>query len=147
MLSFYTAGKIWHAPKFRHLRDEVKLPVNSRWIDLEADSDLVQNHKDKLWEMCLEDVLKASFVLVYAEPEDLQNGALVEIGMAMAANKPIYSIGNCKSFQASGNSDAAFTHHHLWKWLSATNLVKGAFHALGHEIGKLNARRYQSKTA
>lgn len=49
-LSFYVAGKVWLAPKFQFLRDTVGLPVRARWIDLQQDSDIVQNHKDQLWQ-------------------------------------------------------------------------------------------------
>ena len=34
MTTFYTAGKVWHAPKFQELRDEIGMPVQARWIDL-----------------------------------------------------------------------------------------------------------------
>jgi hypothetical protein len=37
----------------------------------------------------------------------------------------------------------AFTHHHLWTWIDETNLVKGAYYALGLEI----ARNLKKKAA
>ena len=144
-MKFYVAGKIWHAPKFQHLRDTVGLPVNSRWIDLGADDDIVLHHKDQLWQMCYEDVRDCDFVLLYSEDmSEEQRGALVEIGMAYGMNKRVYAIGKCNSICPNGISDVAFTHHHLWTWLDTDNLVKGAFYAMALELSraiKLKARQ------
>lgn len=136
-LRFYPAGKVWHAQKFRALRDEHGMPVNARWIDLEQDSDVVMNRKHDLWQMCYEDVRDSDFVLLYSEDEsEEQRGALVEIGMAFGMNKPVYAVGKSKSIMPNGISDVAFTHHRLWTWLDAKNLVQGSFLALAHEIKK-----------
>lgn len=141
-LSFYTAGKIWHAPKFRRLRDELKLPVRARWIDLEQDSDIVANRKNELWQQCYEDVRDSDFVLLYSEDmAEEQRGALVEVGMAYGMGKPVYAIGKCNSICPNGISDVAFTHHHLWTWLQAENLTKGAFYALASELGRRGRNR------
>ena len=136
-MKFYTAGKIWHADKFKFLRDQAQLPVQARWIDLDNDSDIVRNRKGDLWQLCLEDVTNSDFLLLYCEDfAEEQRGALVEIGMALAANKPIYAVGRCKSIAPNAISDVAFTHHRLWNLLDTDNLVKGAYLALASEIGK-----------
>jgi hypothetical protein len=143
-LSFYCAGKIWHAPKFQFLRDTVGLPVRARWIDLNQDSDIVQNRKNDLWQQCYEDVRDSSFVLLYSEEQsEEQRGALVEVGMAYGMGKRVYAIGSCNSTKPNAISDVAFTHHHLWTWIDETNLVKGAYYALGLEI----ARNLKKKAA
>jgi len=147
-LSFYCAGKIWHAPKFQHLRDTVGLPVQARWIDLNQDSDIVQNRKDELWQQCYEDVRDSDFVLLYSEDKsEEQRGALVEVGMAYGMGKPVYAIGSCNSTRPNAISDVAFTHHHLWTWLDTDNLVKGAFYAIAHEIGRRGRRQSMRKVA
>lgn len=134
-LSFYCAGKIWHAPKFQMLRDTVGLPVRARWIDLNQDSDIVQNRKGDLWQQCYEDVRDSDFVLLYSEQQtEEQRGALVEVGMAYGMGKRVYAVGSCNSTKPNAISDVAFTHHHLWTWLDTDNLVKGAYYALGLEI-------------
>ena len=141
-LSFYTAGKIWHAPKFQMLRDTLKLPVRARWIDLEQDSDIVANRKGDLWQQCYEDVRDSDFVLLYSEQQaEEQRGALVEVGMAYGMGKPVYAIGSCNSTRPNAISDVAFTHHHLWTWLDTDNLVKGAFYAIASEIGRRGRNR------
>ena len=135
MQGFYIAGKTWHAEKFRFLRDGYELPINSRWIDLQPDSDFVLNQKGALWQMCMEDVRDCSFVLLYCgDPEEEQRGALVEAGAAMALGKRIYCINSCKSLKANYYSDVAFTHHALWTKLQATDLYKGALEALSLEM-------------
>ena len=55
----YTAGKIWHAPKFQALRSD-GYGVNARWIDLDDDCDIVKNRKDLLWQICFETSVTAT---------------------------------------------------------------------------------------
>lgn len=134
-MRFYTAGKIWHAPKFQHLRDTLGLPVQARWIDLKEEDDIVRNRKGDLWQLCLEDVTQSDFLLLYSEAfEEEQRGALVELGMAYGAGKRVYAVGRCKSIAANAISDVAFTHHELFTWLPTDDLVEGAFLALSAEI-------------
>ena len=130
--TFYTAGKVWHNTKFQFLRDTLGLPVKARWIDLDNDSDFVLNQKDKLWNLCYEDVRDSDFVLFYAEDfNEEQRGALVEIGMAYGFGKPVYAIGKCKTVSPNEISDVAFTHFPNWTWITETNdLVQGAMIAL-----------------
>lgn len=136
MFNFYTAGKIWYAPNFKFLRDNLQMPVKARWIDAKSDSDLVMNRKNDLWQMCYEDVRDSDYVLLYSgDSEDEQRGALVEVGMAFGMGKRVYAINRCKSLTVSGTSDVAFTHHHLWNWLDTDNLVKGACYAQAMEQG------------
>ena len=137
MLTFYTAGKIWHAPKFQALRDELMMPVKARWIDLDNDSDFVANQKGELWNLCYEDVRNSDFVLLYCEDfEEEQRGALVEIGMAYGFNKPVYAVGKCKTISPNEISDVAFTHFKNWTWLNTEKLHVGAMMAMSMEAAK-----------
>lgn len=140
-MNFYTAGKIWHAPKFQHLRDTLGLPVQARWIDLKEDDDIVRNRKGDLWQLCLEDVTQSDFVLLYSEDmNEEQRGALVEVGMAYGAGKPVYAVGRCNSICPNGISDVAFTHHPLWTWLPTDDLLMGVTLAMN-----LHHNRYRIK--
>jgi hypothetical protein len=124
------------------LRDTLGLPVQSRWIDLQQDSDIVTNRKGDLWQMCYEDVRDSDFLLLYSENQsEEQRGALVELGMAYGMGKRVYAIGSCNSIKPNAISDVAFTHHHLWKWLDTDNLVKGAYYALATEIALNNRKK------
>ena len=125
-MKVYTAGKIWHAPKFQYLRDVLGYDVNARWIDLEDSNWIVRKRKDILWQICYEDVRDCDFVLLYCEDiSEEQRGALVEIGMAYAFGKPVYAVGTCKTIQPNKISDVAFTHFKGFHWLPESDLLKG----------------------
>ena len=125
-MKVYTAGKIWHAPKFQYLRDVLGYDVNARWIDLDDNNWIVRKRKDILWQICYEDVRDCDFVLLYCEDmSEEQRGALVEIGMAYAFGKPVYAVGTCKTIQPNKISDVAFTHFEGFHWLPETDLLKG----------------------
>jgi nucleoside 2-deoxyribosyltransferase len=125
-MKVYTAGKIWHAPKFQELRDVFGYDVNARWIDLDDNNYIVKRRKDILWQICYEDVRDCDFVLLYCEDmSEEQRGALVEIGMAYAFQKPVYAVGTCKTIQPNKISDVAFTHFEGFHWLPESNLLKG----------------------
>ena len=125
-MKVYTAGKIWHAPKFQYLRDVLGYDVNARWIDLEDNNWIVRKRKDILWQICYEDVRDCDFVLLYCEDmSEEQRGALVEIGMAYAFQKPVYAVGTCKTIQPNKISDVAFTHFEGFHWLPESDLLKG----------------------
>ena len=125
-MKVYTAGKIWHAPKFQYLRDVLGYDVNARWIDLEDSNWIVRKRKDILWQICYEDVRDCDFVLLYCEDmSEEQRGALVEIGMAYAFGKPVYAVGTCKTIQPNKISDVAFTHFEGFHWLPESDLIKG----------------------
>lgn len=133
-MKFYTAGKIWHAPKFQFLRDTLGLPVQARWIDLDNDSNFVKHCKDQLWQQCLEDVTQSDFLLLYSEDQsEEQRGALVELGMAFGSEKRVYAVGKCHSIAPNAISDVAFTHHSLFTWLPTDDLVQGAYMAMANE--------------
>ena len=125
-MKVYTAGKIWHAPKFQYLRDVLGYDVNARWIDLEDSNWIVRKRKDILWQIYYEDVRDCDFVLLYCEDmSEEQRGALVEIGMAYAFGKPVYAVGTCKTIQPNKISDVAFTHFEGFHWLPESDLLKG----------------------
>ena len=125
-MKVYTAGKIWHAPKFQYLRDVLGYDVNARWIDLEDSNWIVRTRKDILWQICYEDVRDCDFVLLYSEDmSEEQRGALVEIGMAYAFGKPVYAVGTCKTIQPNKISDVAFTQFEGFHWLPESDLLKG----------------------
>ena len=103
---FYTASKTKHANIWKKLRFEGH-PVTATWID-EADA----GETDDLAELavrCIEDIKRASFLLIYSEPGDVHKGGLMEVGMALALGKEIRCVGWCNSF------GAVFHLHPLWK--------------------------------
>ena len=64
--------------------------------------------------------------MLYCEDiSEEQRGALVEIGMAYAFQKPVYAVGTCKTIQPNKISDVAFTHFEGFHWLPESDLLKG----------------------
>jgi nucleoside 2-deoxyribosyltransferase len=120
----YSASKIWHAAKFRELRDSFKFPIISQWIDFPEDPEdpWIKNCKDELWDACLQDCQNADLAIIYCkEFDEEQRGAVMEAGHVMGAGKPVYCVNTCKTFTPNAISDVAFTHHPLWTWIRRDN--------------------------
>lgn len=127
MLNFYGASKIWHAPLWQEARAD-GFSVNSRWIDIEGDSESDPIYQGKvisretIWNLCLDDVTAADCVILYCGSEDEeQRGAIMEAGHAMGQGKKVYAINYCKTVSPCKFSDVAFTHHKLWNWVDRNN--------------------------
>ena len=140
--SIYAAGKIWHASKFRTLRDDYSFKINSRWIDLPEDpkDPFIANCKDQLWQLCLENSTKADIMVIYCGDLDEEHrGVIMEAGQAFAAGKPVYCINTANSFSPCPISDVAFTHHALWNWIRDDNRkidpLEGFARAVSHYMG------------
>jgi hypothetical protein len=99
----YIASKTKHAPRWRQLRKE-GVPIISTWID-ESGVGETSCFTD-LWRRCIDEARSASMLIVYREPDEVPNGALIEVGAALANGTPVFAIG----FDGPGWS---FTHHAL----------------------------------
>lgn len=88
----YTASRTRHAAKWRAMR-EAGVTVVSTWID-EAGPGESTSVSD-LWTRCVREARDADVLLLYVEDGDLPiKGALVEVGAALAAGKPVCVVGN-----------------------------------------------------
>ena len=87
----YIVSKVRHAPKWRALRDHGLLPIISTWID-EAGEGETQDLTD-LWHRCIAEATSAECLIVYAEPDDVLKGGLVEVGAALGSGVPVYVVG------------------------------------------------------
>jgi hypothetical protein len=129
--TIYAAGKIWYAPIFRKMRENFK--INSRWIYLDQDHEIVKTRKDVLWEQCLQDYTSADIMIIWSgNYADEQRGVLVELGQALAAGKYVYLINSGASFEANGGSDAAYTYHPRFVKLEADGPYSGFRQAVKH---------------
>jgi nucleoside 2-deoxyribosyltransferase len=102
-MKIYIASKAHHRARWRQLREE-GAPINSRWIDVDdkysADpSDL--DYAD-LWSKCVTDVTVCDALVVYVEPGEILKGALVEMGIAIGMNIPVFLVGRAEDFLANG---------------------------------------------
>lgn len=86
----YIASKTKHAAKWKALR-ESGVPIISTWIDEAGEGETV-SYED-LWRRCIAESKSAAAFIVYAEPGETLKGALVEMGAAIAAGTPVFSVG------------------------------------------------------
>lgn len=130
-MRIYSAGKVWHAPKFRELRDNHGYNIIANWIDFTASAE----GDFRVWPHCLRDAKNCDLLILYCEDAaEEQRGAIVEAGHAMSAGKPVYCINTCKTLKANEISDVAFTKDPLWHWVKANTLVAGYREACLHYI-------------
>jgi len=136
----YAAGKVWHAPKFREMRD-AGYNVATEWINWGKQA----INDPRIREHCLRDATKCDLLIIYCEDEnEEQRGAMVEIGHALAAGNPVYCIGKCYTLKPSAISDVAVTHHKLWHWTKATTIKAGYREAVQHYIRNYAVREVEN---
>ena len=136
--SIYSASKIWHAEKWLEARDKMGYNIISGWIDVPCGTPenptgaklLTPEEKTRLWMDCAREVASADMLVAYAEEGDDQRGVLVEIGGALSSGTPVYLIGDCNSFRAKHDSDAAYAHHPLFMKLPTSDWKKGYMMAM-----------------
>lgn len=78
-------GEMWRA-----LRAE-GVPINSTWID--EDGPKASRDLGDLWDRIRREVTSAERLVLYVEPDDFPlKGALIEVGIALAAKVPVYVV-------------------------------------------------------
>ena len=93
----YIASKTRHAPRWLELRAYVDVwwpgecKVISSWID-EAGPGETVSFSD-LWIRCVQEASSATALIVYAEPDDVLKGALVEVGAALGNGVRVFVVG------------------------------------------------------
>lgn len=87
---FYVASRASNPDRpamWRHFRER-GLPIISTWIDEAGEGETACNRE--LWQRIEREVTSATALIFYAEPDDFPlKGALVEVGMALAAGVPV----------------------------------------------------------
>jgi hypothetical protein len=89
-MKIYTASKTKHAQKWIDLRD-AGFNVISTWID-EACEGQTKDMRD-LVQRCISECVECDGMIVYSEGGDYLKGAFIEMGVAVAHNKPIVLVG------------------------------------------------------
>ena len=80
----------WRTWQATGMRDGFE--IISTWID-EGDEGATADWSD-LWVRCVTEAAMADVLVAFYRPGDVWKGALVEIGAALAADKPVYVVGN-----------------------------------------------------
>jgi len=86
----YIASKTKHAERWKILRAN-KFPIISTWID-EAEQGQSQDLND-LWHRCINEASNCACMIIYAEEQEILEGAFIELGCALSNNKPIFAVG------------------------------------------------------
>lgn len=102
MLKVYTAAKLHRGKELKDFfRGSSYVILHARWLKhIEIGTPDNEENAKYFWQEDVEDVLTCDVLLVYAGPQgnDILRGALVEVGVALAANKPVFIVGESESY-------------------------------------------------
>lgn len=110
MASIYIASKTRHADRWRVLRDYFRVPIISRWIDLDANGAI--GDWTSFWQSCFGEISYASALLLYFEDGEELKGALAEVGVALSYSTTVYVV------TTSDNYANIFKHNCVKKFAS-----------------------------
>lgn len=89
-MSIYVASRTYHAGIWRDARDK-GIPIISTWIDEAGEGETAD--LSELWARIQREVTSAERLVMLIEDGDFPfKGALIEVGMALAAGKPVYLV-------------------------------------------------------
>ena len=91
---FYVSSKTKHRNKWNELKQY--FPILSRWTDTNKSKNKMNDaDKIKMCDIIKEDIYNSSFGVLYLENNDKNLiGSLIEIGMLIGQNKPIFLCGD-----------------------------------------------------
>ena len=104
-MGVYMASRTIHADKWKALRAAGNR-ITSSWIDTVIDGGNGGGYEE-LWVRCIMDVSASKAVIVYVEPGEMLNGALVEVGAALSMKKPVFAVG------VNSKQHGTWIHHYL----------------------------------
>lgn len=106
-MKYYVSSKTKHADLWKDFRSK-GVSIISSWID-EAGPGETKDFGE-LAERCLLEVSKADKLVLYAKPDEILKGTLIEVGAALALGKQVIFVGDSKLL----NISRAFCAHRLW---------------------------------
>jgi len=91
---FYVSSKTKHQNKWNELKQY--FPILSRWTETnKSKNEMNDADKIKMCDIIKEDIYNSSFGVLYLENNDKNHiGSLIEIGMLIGQNKPIFLCGD-----------------------------------------------------
>jgi hypothetical protein len=96
VLTIYVASKSRHHAWWQALR-AAGVPIVASWIDASFNRDGSEPTPDgwrQHWEKCIREASAADITLAYCRSDENQNGALLEIGSALAAGRWVYLVSD-----------------------------------------------------
>jgi hypothetical protein len=93
-LPFYVSSKTKHRNKWNELKQY--FPILSRWTNINKSKNEMNNaDKMKICDIIKEDIYNSSFGVLYLENNDKNHiGSLIEMGILIGQNKPIFLCGD-----------------------------------------------------
>lgn len=110
----YVASKTKHAKRWLTFRD-AGYPINSTWLN-EAGPNESSDLTD-LWTRCCIEAKQAGVLVAYREKGEILKGAMIEIGVALSAPKPVLIVGDWENM--------SFLHHPTVKQVPTLNEAMG----------------------
>lgn len=99
MPAVYGASKLHHAQMWIDLAKRNRdITWRAKWPTLIGKVDDSPENARVFWELDIANVHKSLFVLVYALPGEHLRGALVEVGVALGANRYVVTVGSHEDF-------------------------------------------------
>lgn len=104
--SRYTRAQMWIDLAWKH-----ELHIVAQWVTHCKYDNMTDTKENavKYWPANLRDIQTCDLVLAYAEEEDVLGGTLIELGAALAYEKPILLVGHNESIRC-------WRHHPLVTW-------------------------------
>jgi hypothetical protein len=91
-MRIYPASKSKHWPWWCALR-AAGIPITASWIDAPFNRDGGEPVDWSLhWMRCVDEAAGADVVLMFAREDENQNGALIEVGAALASGKRVFLV-------------------------------------------------------
>jgi hypothetical protein len=92
----YVASKSRHWPWWQALR-AAGLDIQASWVDWPPNQDCSEPSADEWrdhWKGCIVEATKADVILVFAQADERQNGALIELGVGLASGAMVYVVSD-----------------------------------------------------
>ena len=95
MKTLYPASKLYHATFLRNVADmSLQFIWNARWLRHEALATAeTEDNARGFWRENRDDIRASDGVVLFCNTADTLSGALIEVGMALACQRPVYIVG------------------------------------------------------
>ena len=88
---FFIASKTAHAPKWRKLKEE-GVPLGCTWPEVTNWEQAPDALRGRFWVENLQELKKCTCLILYCEPQDQQQGGLIETGVAISEGIPVIVV-------------------------------------------------------
>lgn len=119
----YVASKTKHAAMWKSVLASHQIEIISTWIHEAGPGESIDRADLAL--RCIAEARDADCLILYCEPGEYLKGAFIEIGAALAANKPVYVVGEALP------ETSTFRCHPCWHQYQSVDAVLNELQARG----------------